>query len=218
MNTLLRNLALGALAGSAGTAAMNTYWRVVTRVAGHDPRMLTRSGDHALDEVDVAGRQTEEGEASTAAIGRHAYEAATGDEPDEATRERLSSAVHWSYGASMGALYAVVRAGRGGRDLGGGLALGTGLWAVGDELAVPLLGLSKGPTAYPPEQHAHRLGAHLVYGVTTALVTQALAGAVDRVARPKHPLLRLGLKAGRTYLKWKAVGKATRFAGRKVLG
>lgn len=218
MKTLLLRAAAGALAGGAGTAAMNTYWATVTRLSGHDPRKTTREGDHALDEVDVAGRQTEEGEGSTAAVGRHAYEAAAGHAPDEATREALSQAVHWSYGASMGALYGALRAGREGLDLAGGLAFGAALWLLGDELAVPVLGLSKGPTAYPAEQHVHRLGAHLVYGAATAVVAQTLTGAVLRAARPKHPLVRLGLKAGRTYFKWKVLGKTARIAGRKAFG
>ena len=59
-------------------------------------------------------------------------------------------------------------------DIQGGLALGIGLWFFGDELAMPLLGLADGPTAYPPALHAHGLGAHLAYGLATSATTQLL--------------------------------------------
>jgi hypothetical protein len=39
---------------------------------------------------------------------------------------------------------------------------------------VPLLGLSKGPTANGAASHAQALGAHLVYGIATSGATHAL--------------------------------------------
>ncbi len=59
-------------------------------------------------------------------------------------------------------------------DKTGGVVLGATLWGLGDELAMPLLGLTEGPTAYPRELHAHSLGAHLAYGTGCALGTQML--------------------------------------------
>lgn len=56
----------------------------------------------------------------------------------------------------------------------GGLASGTGLWLLADELVVPLLSLAKGPTATPLPEHTHSLGAHLAYGVATSGTTQLL--------------------------------------------
>jgi hypothetical protein len=49
-----------------------------------------------------------------------------------------------------------------------------------DELAMPLLGLTDGPTAYPAELHAHGLAAHLAYGAATALATQLLLRVLRR--------------------------------------
>jgi uncharacterized membrane protein YagU involved in acid resistance len=58
--------------------------------------------------------------------------------------------------------------------LGGGI-FGAGLWLIGDELIVPLLGVQRGPTAVSFTQHLNRLGAHLFYGWSTAAITRALS-------------------------------------------
>ena len=42
-------------------------------------------------------------------------------------------------------------------------------------LVLPLLGLGKGPNAYPARKHAAEWGAHVVYGLTAAAVAQALS-------------------------------------------
>jgi hypothetical protein len=62
----------------------------------------------------------------------------------------------------------------------GGLAVGVGLWLLGDELVMPLLGLTGGPTAYPAAVHVHGFGAHLAYGLATSAATQALRGLAAR--------------------------------------
>jgi hypothetical protein len=48
------------------------------------------------------------------------------------------------------------------------------MWILGDELAVPALGLAEGPRKYPVRQHVHRLGSHLAYGLAAAFTTSAL--------------------------------------------
>jgi len=39
---------------------------------------------------------------------------------------------------------------------------------------VPLLGLSKAPTAYPVSTHVYALASHFVYGITTEVVRRGL--------------------------------------------
>ncbi len=210
---LLKGLLAGALGGVAGTVAMRLYWQAATALAGEDPRTLTsEDAPHALDEMSVTGGQhTQEDESSTAAVGRIAYEAVTDEEPDDETIETLSQSVHWAFGLGTSALYGAVRGPVGPLDAEGGLVFGTAVWALGDELMVPLLGLSKGPTAYPLTQHAHRFGAHLAFGLATAAATQALLG----LARP-HTTRRFAWKTAKTYLKWKAVKAGAKVAGRAL--
>ena len=51
-------------------------------------------------------------------------------------------------------------------------------WLVVDEGAVPILGLSKGPTQYPLSTHVYALASHFVYGLTTELVRRVVFKAL----------------------------------------
>jgi hypothetical protein len=149
---------------------------------GRDEGGKGRGESGALDSISLVGKHYKEGETSTAAMGRIAYRLLTGKEPSAAeTQETLSYLVHWFYGMLMGGLYGAVRGGVKFPDLVGGLVYATGLWLVGDELVVPLLGLQPGPTAGSLVQHFNRLAAHLLYGAVLAMTTQALYLAHDRV-------------------------------------
>ncbi len=169
-----KGLVLGVAGSVAGLAAMGKYFALVPMPqgsAGQDDY----AGFHALDSLSLVGKQARDDEGSTAAVGRIAYQAVTGEEPQsQETRTTLSYQVHWAYGMGMGGLYGLVRPAAGWPDLGGGLAFGTGLWALGSQIIVPMLGLAKGPTAYPPRQHLVELGGHLVYGLVTSATTQLL--------------------------------------------
>jgi len=45
--------------------------------------------------------------------------------------------------------------------------LGTALWLLADEIAMPVVGLSKSTLQRPLEMHLQSFAAHIVYGVTT---------------------------------------------------
>jgi hypothetical protein len=164
------------LGGIAGVLAMRTYWRTTERVLGYDPRKLSRPPGQtvALDSIALFGEHRQEGESSTAAVGRLAYQKVTGREPGAETRQVLSYLVHWVISLAMSGLYGAVRGRSKGLDPKGGAVLGSGLWLLGDELAMPLLGVAKGPTAVPPAVHGHAWAAHLAYGTASAAATQLL--------------------------------------------
>lgn len=108
-------------------------------------------------------------------MGRILYRRATGKNPEsEETRNALSYLVHWAFSMLTSGIYGAIRGRADFPDVKGGLSLGVGLWLIGDELGTPLLGLAKGPTAYPPALHAHGLGAHVAYGIVSAGATQLL--------------------------------------------
>ena len=50
-----------------------------------------------------------------------------------------------------------------------GIPFGAAFWLLADEISVPLLGFSKGPTEYPVSTHAYALASHLIYGATAEL-------------------------------------------------
>ena len=175
---------VGILGGAAGLLSMSMYWRYVApRLEVLAPsvgpankeKQPTEDKPGALDDISIPGKLYQPDESSTAALGRIIYTGLAGDPPRaKETRNMLSELVHWGYGLLQGGLYGAARASARGLDLEGGVVYAGLLWLIGDELAVPLLGLQGGPTAATPMQHVNRLGAHMAYGLGTAAVTQTL--------------------------------------------
>ncbi|MCA9972107.1 MAG: hypothetical protein KC425_17910 [Anaerolineales bacterium] len=172
---------IGAVGSLAGLLAMRYYWKTIApavrgRLGLDDTAVYPDNLD--LDDISLVERQPQEDESPTAVVGSQAYQALTHSAPEtKETRETLSNLVHWGYGILQGALYGAARAANGagrGLDLRGGAIHALGLWLMGDEVTVPLLGLQQGPTAVSPVDHVNRLGAHLAYSLTTAATSQAL--------------------------------------------
>ncbi|MDQ3811386.1 MAG: DUF1440 domain-containing protein, partial [Chloroflexota bacterium] len=93
-------------------------------------------------------------------------------------QERLGRAIHWALGIGAGATYAVLRRRVASVGRTAGLAFGSGFWLLLDEVAVPALGLTPGPQAFPWQTHARGLAGHLSFGA----VTDATLHLLDRVA------------------------------------
>jgi uncharacterized membrane protein YagU involved in acid resistance len=96
----------------------------------------------------------------------------------ESEKETAGAAVHYAFGTATGGLYGAIAELAPEVTAGAGLPFGAAFWLVADETAVPLLGLSKGPSEYPISTHAYALSSHLVYGLTAELVRRALRKAL----------------------------------------
>lgn len=97
------------------------------------------------------------------------------------SKEELAVAgpvVHYSYGTLMGGVYGALAERSGAVRSLGGVTYGTLLWAAGDEVAVPLFGLSRPSAEFPPSTHAQALAAHVVYGMTTEIVRRGVLAVV----------------------------------------
>ncbi len=174
----LEGFLLGVVGANLGLAAMTLYQNFAAKPVFDASPEANKHPGGALDSISAVGKQHEDGESSTAAVGRMALETATGQGPKtDAMATALSYGVHWGFGMLMGGVYGAIRSGKGGSDVGLGLAFGAGLWAVADEVIVPVLGLQEGPTKAPKTQHANRLVSHLLYGAGLALGTQAITHA-----------------------------------------
>lgn len=177
----LKGFIIGAIGSLAGLMAMRFYWQ---KIAPQVQQKVNLGGTDAypdeidLDDISQVERQPDPEESSTAVVGSTLYEQAIGaPPPTDETREQLSYLTHWGYGLLQGGLYGAARAGDAstrGLDWRGGAAHAIGLWLMGDETAVPMLGLQQGPTAVSPASHLNRLGAHLAYGLATAAAAQIL--------------------------------------------
>jgi putative membrane protein len=91
------------------------------------------------------------------------------------SRKRLAGeAVHYAMGATSGAIYGAFAEASPVATVGDGLAFGTAVWLLADEVSVPALGLSKPPTKIPLSSHVYAFLSHLVYGWTTEMVRRAV--------------------------------------------
>ena len=96
-----------------------------------------------------------------------------------ATEKKIAGpAVHYSLGTGVGGLYGAVAEVAPEVTSAAGLPFGAAFWLVVDEGAVPVLGLAKGPTAYPLSTHVYALTSHFVYGLTTELVRRSVRKAL----------------------------------------
>lgn len=170
-----KGFVLGVIGSTAGLALMDAFFAGLERLGASEADDSDDAGGEA-DETEEATDASTSGaeEDATVTLGRVLYREIRGREPGPETAEVLGSLVHYGYGALMGGIYGAVRADRHHPDLEGGLAWGTVLWLLGDELVVPLLGLSEGPAERPIREHTRELAGHLVYGAGTAVATQAL--------------------------------------------
>jgi hypothetical protein len=153
---------------------MEGYWKALGALTGYDPHRSQKKNPPRSSDLSLVGHPMHEGEDSTETVGRIAYETVAGRPPrSPKTRKALSQTVHWTYGTVQGGLYGAARRHAHAPDPLGGAAFGTALWGI-SVLLLPVLGLGKGPTAYPARKHAAEWGAHVVYGLTAAAVAQAL--------------------------------------------
>ena len=177
MRNLPKKLVYGLLGGAAGLLAMELVKRATAPLVKR--RAPRPAGDQPTGRasISVIGAHHGPEESATDALGRIVYQTVAGRAPSPGTQRKLSWAVHIGYGLAAASLYGAIR---GGRDRGvaravlGGALFGAGLWLFGDELAVPLLGLSDNPTRYPVTSHLQSLAQHLGFGVATAATAGVL--------------------------------------------
>ncbi len=120
------------------------------------------------------GKNYREGETSTEAVGRIVYTKLFDKEPSQNMSSYLSQAVHIAYGALQGGVFALFGQIFPGTYLMKGALFGAVIWLLGDELAVPLLGLSRSPASISKITHMNYLKGHLVYGLLLGGIFLAL--------------------------------------------
>jgi uncharacterized membrane protein YagU involved in acid resistance len=146
----------GAIAGALAAWVMNQF-----QAASAKPV--------AQRKLEAAAPPSTEDNATT-----RAAEKVVGREIPDALKPAAGAAVHYGYGAAMGALYGGLSELVPTIGTGLGIPYATALWLFGDEIAVPALGLSKPPAATTPAEHASALSAHFVYGVTLDIARRIL--------------------------------------------
>ena len=176
---VLKGLAAGAIGGLVASWVMEEFqaaWMKVSRSMQQNGSDRTSS---ANDEKQSQSGE-EEQEPATVKAAEMISENIFGHHLAEDEKKLAGDAVHYTTGGASGAVYGVAAELIPEVTAGAGLPFGTAVWLVVDETAVPLLGLSKAPTAYPVSTHVYALASHFVYGLTTEVVRRGLRRTILR--------------------------------------
>lgn len=170
---ILKGMVAGLAGGLLASWTMNQFQAAWTRMAegtekSHGAQSMQPSqgsqGEQDTGEQDDATVETAK------AISENVF----GHELQESEKEPAGAAVHYAFGTLSGGLYGALAEVTPQVTTAAGLPFGAGFWLLADEISVPLLGLSKGPTEYPVSTHVYALASHLVYGVTAELGRRAV--------------------------------------------
>jgi putative membrane protein len=92
----------------------------------------------------------------------------------DSEKKWAAPAVHYAFGAALGALYGFITETVPVSSSCRGITYGAAVWMGADEIGVPAAGLSPPPMETPVSSHVSALASHLVYGLTTDLVRRAI--------------------------------------------
>lgn len=160
-------MARGALAGVAGTAAMDLFQYLKYRAGG------ANDGPVSWEFSSVTGW---EGAPAPAQIGKRAFEAVfTRKLPDRAAN-RVNNVMHWGYGISWAAALGLVAASTDRTRARLGPVFGTVVF-LADYVVLPPTGLYQPIWTYDAKTLGKDWASHLVYGTATGFALRALLGA-----------------------------------------
>ena len=116
------------------------------------------------------------GEPATEKAADRASRAATGHPVRPERKAAAGDAVHYAFGAAIGAAYGATAERWSGVTAAGGTVFGMAAALLFDEIAVPALGLAAPLERSPPAAHAYAIASHLVFGMTAEAVRRLLRG------------------------------------------
>jgi hypothetical protein len=158
----LSSLARGAVAGALGTLAMDLVWYRRSRAAGDDSDFLSWELTGPIASWDDAP--------APAQMGRKVLEAVGGREVPVERAALVNNLMHWGYGTTWTAGYALVP---GRRAWWHGPAFGALVWAS-DYVTLPLAGVYEPIWRYDVATLWQDLSAHLVFGAAADVALRAV--------------------------------------------
>ncbi len=185
-----KGFAAGLIGGLVASWTMNRFQDVWTKVAkGIESRSENQvykgSDEYAADVEKMSGTQElefasdpEVPDDTTVRAASAISEGIFDHKLSPGEKKIAGTAVHYLLGTVVGGVYGAAAEIAPNVTTGGGLPFGAVFWLVVDEGAVPLLGLSEGPMAYPLSIHSYALSSHFVYGVTAEMVRRAVRRAL----------------------------------------
>ncbi len=94
----------------------------------------------------------------------------TGETPSAARTEQGMTAIHYVFGAALGAAYGIVAETVPFAGNGFGAPAGALMWSITHGTTVPALGLQAPTRSMPAAWYVWELGSHVVYGTTCEIV------------------------------------------------
>jgi len=178
---VLKGLAAGLAGGLAASWTMNQFQAAWSKAAegfekphGAQSMQPSEGKDPGADSAEDKQEQDD----ATVKAAKAISEGIFGRELKEHEKRPAGALVHYAFGTATGGLYGALAEFTPEVTRGAGLPFGSIFWLLADEIAVPVLGLSKGPTEYPPSTHAYALASHLVYGLTAEITRRAVRSAL----------------------------------------
>lgn len=164
MSPLLEDLAVSAVAGYAGTKAMEPVSMKLYE--------LESQADRDREDAARPGPPYEIAAKKIAALAGITLEGKALD--------RASLVAHYGLALTWSPLYLLLRRRTSLSPVTAGLATGAAISAIADELMTPTFGFSAPNRAYPRSTHVRGVAAHLVFGLGVAAATEALWGVRRR--------------------------------------
>lgn len=167
----------GAMAGLAGTAAMDLVWYSRYRQSGGE--------DGFVDWEFSSGLKDWENAPAPAQVGRRLVEGLFQRELPAEAAAFTNNATHWGTGLGWGALYGVVAGSLTTPKVRYGLALGPAAW-LASYAVLPMAKLYRPIWDYDAMTLGRDLSAHAVFGLGAAAAFRALGGRKVRRLRRRR--------------------------------
>jgi putative membrane protein len=166
---ILKGMLAGAVGGLVASWTMNEFQKVWSAA-----EKQISGGKQGQDENRQNGEDAEDATMKTA---DRIFQALQGRHLTKDEKKKAGPVVHYAFGAIMGAVYGASVEVNPAANAMAGIPFGAILFAAADEVALPALGLSDKPAAYPLSTHLYGLVSHAVYGATTETVRRLVRGS-----------------------------------------
>jgi hypothetical protein len=180
---VLKGVVAGTIGGVVASWVMDEFqavWIKATKPIQYSQGNGSNESSSAIQGKEQSQDEGQEQQPATVKAAEMISEKIFGHQLAKEKKKIAGVAVHYATGAASGAIYGAAAEMAPNVTVGAGIPFGTAVWLVVDETAVPLLGLSKGPTAYSLSTHIYALASHFVYGLTTDLTRRVLRRTILR--------------------------------------
>ena len=177
---IVRGFTIGLTSGLAASWVMNRFQAMLSKtLEGREKPHGAQSIQEGLPnhgagrELQEQGKDDPNDNAAERTANFIAHKAFDRDLSKEEKRN-AGEIAHYAFGGITGALYGAATEVWPDAGVGVGVPFGAAVWIAADEIAVPVMGLSKPAQDYPLSKHAYALASHLVYGATAELSRRAV--------------------------------------------